>query len=197
LGPLVTDAAPGYDHISSAIGGAIAGKAGADFLCYVTPSEYLGLPSGEDVREGVIAVRIAAHAADLARGNKKALERNLAISQARKNSTGKDKSSWPSIRQRPGVTGKSESRAYQMFVPCVESSVPSNGSRNFFKIPGECFSMSSDSMPLNQKEKNLHENCYACGPNNGAGSGSILMKKMMVPWRAISPPIRDSRAIRV
>jgi phosphomethylpyrimidine synthase len=84
LGPLVTDAAPGYDHINSAIGGAIAGKAGADFLCYVTPSEHLGLPSVEDVREGVIAVRIAAHAADLARGNTKALERDLEISKARK-----------------------------------------------------------------------------------------------------------------
>jgi phosphomethylpyrimidine synthase len=84
LGPLVTDATPGYDHITSAIGGAIAGKAGADFLCYVTPSEHLGLPSVEDVREGVIAVRIAAHAADIARGNKKALERDLEISKARK-----------------------------------------------------------------------------------------------------------------
>jgi len=84
LGPLVTDATPGYDHITSAIGGAIAGKAGADFLCYVTPSEHLGLPFVEDVREGVIAVRIAAHAAEIARGNKKALERDLEISKARK-----------------------------------------------------------------------------------------------------------------
>jgi phosphomethylpyrimidine synthase len=84
LGPLVTDAAPGYDHITSAIGGALAGKAGADFLCYVTPSEHLGLPAVEDVRDGVIAVRIAAHAADLARGNKKALKKDLEISRARK-----------------------------------------------------------------------------------------------------------------
>ena len=84
LGPLVTDAALGYDHISSAIGGAIAGMAGADFLCYVTPSEHLGLPVVEDVREGVIAVRIAAHAADLARGNKKAVKQDLEISMARK-----------------------------------------------------------------------------------------------------------------
>ena len=68
LGPLVTDIALGYDHISAAIGGAIAGKAGADFLCYVTPGEHLRLPTPEDVREGVIAARIAAHAADLARG---------------------------------------------------------------------------------------------------------------------------------
>jgi phosphomethylpyrimidine synthase len=84
LGPLVTDATPGYDHINSAIGGAIAGKAGADFLCYVTPSEHLRLPFVEDVREGVIAARIAAHAADLARGNRKALERDFEISKARK-----------------------------------------------------------------------------------------------------------------
>lgn len=68
LGPLVTDVSPGYDHISGAIGGAVAGLAGADFLCYVTPAEHLRLPSVEDVREGVIASRIAAHAADIARG---------------------------------------------------------------------------------------------------------------------------------
>jgi phosphomethylpyrimidine synthase len=85
LGPLVTDISPGYDHITSAIGGAIAGKAGADFLCYVTPSEHLKLPSVEDVREGVIATRIAGHAADIARGNKKAIERNLEMARARKN----------------------------------------------------------------------------------------------------------------
>ncbi len=67
LGPLVTDVACGYDHITSAIGGAVAAWFGADFLCYVTPSEHLGLPDIEDVREGVIAARIAAHAADIAR----------------------------------------------------------------------------------------------------------------------------------
>ena len=84
LGPLVTDAAPGYDHIVSAIGGAIAAKAGADFLCYVTPSEHLGLPGPEEVREGVIAARIAGHAADLAHGNPKAFKRDLEMSKARK-----------------------------------------------------------------------------------------------------------------
>lgn len=84
LGPLVTDIAPGYDHISCAIGGAIAGKAGADFLCYVTPSEHLKLPSIEDVREGVIATKIAGHAADIARGNKKAILRDIEMSKARK-----------------------------------------------------------------------------------------------------------------
>ncbi len=68
LGPLVTDVAPGYDHISAAIGGALAAWAGADFLCYVTPREHLGLPTAKDVREGVIASRIAAHAADVVKG---------------------------------------------------------------------------------------------------------------------------------
>lgn len=83
LGPLVTDVSPGYDHITCAIGGAIAGKAGADFLCYVTPSEHLKLPSVEDVREGVIATRIAGHAADIARGSKIALQRDIEMSKAR------------------------------------------------------------------------------------------------------------------
>ncbi|MDP6380512.1 MAG: phosphomethylpyrimidine synthase ThiC, partial [Phycisphaerae bacterium] len=68
LGPIVTDVAPGYDHITSAIGGAVAGMAGADFLCYVTPTEHLSLPRPEDVRLGVMAARIAAHAADVAKG---------------------------------------------------------------------------------------------------------------------------------
>jgi len=84
LGPLVTDVAPGYDHIVAAIGGAVAGLAGADFLCYVTPREHLGLPTAEDVREGVVVTRIAAHAADLARGRPKAAEWDLQMSQARK-----------------------------------------------------------------------------------------------------------------
>ncbi len=85
LGPLVTDIAAGYDHISGAIGGAIAAMAGADFLCYVTPSEHLGLPDVDDVREGVIASRIAAHAADIARGVKGAGEWDRRMSEARKN----------------------------------------------------------------------------------------------------------------
>lgn len=85
LGPLVTDIAPGYDHIVSAIGGAIAASAGADFLCYVTPSEHLGLPSPDDVREGTIASRIAAHAADIVKGVKGAREMDLKLSEARKN----------------------------------------------------------------------------------------------------------------
>ena len=84
LGPIVTDIAPGYDHITSAIGGALAGYCGADFICYVTPSEHLGLPSVGDVREGVVTARIAAHAADLARGNKAAWARDEQMSRYRK-----------------------------------------------------------------------------------------------------------------
>jgi phosphomethylpyrimidine synthase len=83
LGPLVTDVAPGYDHITSAIGGALAARAGADILCYVTPAEHLGLPEVEDVREGVIAARIAGHAADIARGLPGAREWDRAMSEAR------------------------------------------------------------------------------------------------------------------
>src|SRR5271169_3217962 len=84
LGPLVTDVAPGYDHITSAIGGAIAGAAGADFLCYVTPSEHLRLPDLDDVREGVIACRIAAHAADIAKGVKGAMDWDREMARRRK-----------------------------------------------------------------------------------------------------------------
>src|SRR5262245_5379090 len=83
LGPLVTDVAPGYDHITSAIGAALAGEAGAAMLCYVTPKEHLGLPNKDDVRQGVIAYKIAAHAADVARGRKGARDRDDALSKAR------------------------------------------------------------------------------------------------------------------
>jgi phosphomethylpyrimidine synthase len=84
LGPLVTDIAPGYDHITSAIGGAIAALSGADYLCYVTPSEHLRLPTVDDVREGVIASRIAAHAADIARGIPGAIDRDNEMARCRK-----------------------------------------------------------------------------------------------------------------
>ena len=84
LGPIVTDIAPGYDHITSAIGGSIAAANGADFLCYVTPGEHLKLPNKEDVRQGVIAARIAAHAADISKGLPGAIEWDNQISQARK-----------------------------------------------------------------------------------------------------------------
>ncbi|MDI6710096.1 MAG: phosphomethylpyrimidine synthase ThiC [Thermoanaerobacterales bacterium] len=84
LGPLVTDVAPGYDHITAAIGGAVAAMAGADFICYVTPAEHLGLPTIEDVREGVIAARIAGHAADIVKGVPGAGEWDAEMSRARK-----------------------------------------------------------------------------------------------------------------
>jgi phosphomethylpyrimidine synthase len=83
LGPLVTDVAPGYDHITSAIGAALAGWSGAAMLCYVTPKEHLGLPNKEDVRQGVIAYKIAAHAADIARQRPGARDRDDALSRAR------------------------------------------------------------------------------------------------------------------
>lgn len=84
LGPLPTDIAPGYDHITSAVGGAIAGAAGADFLCYVTPAEHLRLPSLDDVRQGVIASRIAGHIADIAKGFPGSMEKDLAMARFRK-----------------------------------------------------------------------------------------------------------------
>ena len=83
LGPLVTDIAPGYDHITSAIGAAMIGWFGADMLCYVTPKEHLGLPNAEDVRAGVIAYKIAAHAADVARGRPGSRARDDELSRAR------------------------------------------------------------------------------------------------------------------
>ena len=74
LGPIVTDVAPGYDHITSAIGGAVAAMSGAAFLCYVTPAEHLALPNLEDVKQGIMASKIAAHAADIAKGVRGARE---------------------------------------------------------------------------------------------------------------------------
>ena len=85
LGPIVTDMAPGYDHITSAIGGAIAASSGADFLCYVTPSEHLAIPDVESVKEGVIASKIAAQAADVSLGIKNAWDSEISMSKARKN----------------------------------------------------------------------------------------------------------------
>ncbi|MCL4474714.1 MAG: phosphomethylpyrimidine synthase ThiC, partial [Nitrospirae bacterium] len=85
LGPLVTDVAMGYDHIAAAIGGAIAGAAGADFLCYVTPAEHIRLPNIDDVRDGVIASRIAGHAADIAKGIPGAIEKDRKMAHCRKN----------------------------------------------------------------------------------------------------------------
>jgi phosphomethylpyrimidine synthase len=84
LGPIVTDIAPGYDHITSAIGGALAATYGADFLCYVTPAEHLRLPDQDDMKEGIIATRIAAHAADVAKGIPNAIDWDNKMSHARK-----------------------------------------------------------------------------------------------------------------
>ena len=84
LGPIVTDIAPGYDHITSAIGGSIAAAAGADYLCYVTPSEHLGLPTEEDVKEGIIASRIAAHVGDIAKGIPGAVDIDNEMAEARR-----------------------------------------------------------------------------------------------------------------
>ena len=84
LGPLVTDVAPGYDHITSAIGGAVAATYGASFLCYVTPAEHLRLPTLEDVKEGIIAAKIAAHAADVAKGIPEAAQWDYQMSEARR-----------------------------------------------------------------------------------------------------------------
>lgn len=84
LGPIVTDVAPGYDHITSAIGGALAAASGADFLCYVTPAEHLRLPDAQDMKDGIVAARIAAHAADIAKGIPGAIDWDNAMSRARK-----------------------------------------------------------------------------------------------------------------
>ncbi|MDP1758974.1 MAG: phosphomethylpyrimidine synthase ThiC, partial [Thermodesulfovibrionales bacterium] len=84
LGPLVTDIGMGYDHITAAIGGAVAGAAGADFLCYVTPSEHIRLPTIEDVKEGVIVSKLAAHAADIAKGIKGAIDKDIQMAKCRK-----------------------------------------------------------------------------------------------------------------
>ncbi len=93
LGPVVTDVAPGYDHITAAIGSAVAGAAGADFLCYVTPAEHLGLPDEGDVREGIMASRIAAHVADIAKGLPGALDwdRSMAVARRRLDWAGQEK----------------------------------------------------------------------------------------------------------
>lgn len=84
LGPLVTDIGMGYDHITAAIGGAVAGAAGADFLCYVTPAEHIRLPGIEDVKEGVIVSKLAAHAADIAKGIKGAIDKDIKMAKCRK-----------------------------------------------------------------------------------------------------------------
>ncbi len=113
LGPLVTDIGAGYDHITAAIGGAIAASEGADFLCYVTPTEHIGLPDAEDVKEGLIALRIAAHAGDIAKGVKGARELDKKMSEARFNLDWKeqerlciDSEKFREVRKRRGSLSK-------------------------------------------------------------------------------------------
>jgi len=112
LGPLVTDISPGYDHIVGAIGGALAAYYGADYLCYLTPSEHLKLPTVDDVRDGVIVTRIAAHAADIAKKIKRALDKDIEMAKARKNldwnkqiSLSIDPEKARKYREESGVTG--------------------------------------------------------------------------------------------
>lgn len=123
LGPLVTDVAPGYDHITAAIGGALAAAAGASFLCYVTPAEHLRLPNVDDVKEGIIASRIAAHAADIAKGIPSAMDWDNEMSLARKIWTGRRCFPWPLIRKRPDGTGQRQSRRRKIHAPCAGISV--------------------------------------------------------------------------
>ncbi len=122
LGPLVTDVSPGYDHISAAIGGAVAGMAGADFLCYVTPAEHLRLPSVGDVREGVIASRIAGHAADIARGLPGATHWDETVSRA------KIDLDWDTFLSR--CVDPDKARAYR-------ASLPPHGDGSLCSICGE------------------------------------------------------------
>ena len=102
LGPLTTDIAPGYDHITSGIGAAMIGWFGCAMLCYVTPKEHLGLPDRDDVKEGVITYKIAAHAADLAKGHPAAQFRDDALSRRASTSAGRTSSTSGSIPKPPG-----------------------------------------------------------------------------------------------
>ena len=104
LGPLTTDVAPGYDHITSAIGAAMIGWYGTAMLCYVTPKEHLGLPNRDDVKAGVIAYKIAAHAADLAKGHPRPTSGTTRSARRGSSSAGRISSTWRSTRSPPGPT---------------------------------------------------------------------------------------------
>jgi phosphomethylpyrimidine synthase len=104
LGPLTTDIAPGYDHIASGIGAAMIGWFGTAMLCYVTPKEHLGLPDRDDVKQGIIAYKIAAHAADVAKGHPGARSRDDALSRRASTSAGRTSSTWAWIPTRPRPT---------------------------------------------------------------------------------------------
>ena len=119
LGPLVTDIAPGYDHITSAIGGAIAAASGASFLCYVTPAEHLRLPNVDDVKEGIMASKIAAHAADIAKGVKGITRWQLRD----RNLTGRNSSNLLLILKRQEDTVQNQHQREKIHVQCVERCV--------------------------------------------------------------------------
>ena len=122
LGPVVTDVAPGYDHITAAIGSAIAGTAGADFLCYVTPAEHLGLPDAQDVREGIMASRIAAHVADIGKGLDGALDWDRRMAERATGWTGLNRKSCASIPRNSNTSGPGAVRR-PMPVRCVRNFV--------------------------------------------------------------------------
>ena len=124
LGPLVTDIAPGYDHITSAIGGAIAAQNGAAFLCYVTPAEHLALPNVEDVRQGIIASKIAAHAADIAKGVRGAREIDDKMGRRTPRAwTGMHSGNARLIPRLQNRSARSANRSTRTHVPCAENSV--------------------------------------------------------------------------
>jgi len=117
LGPIVTDLAPGYDHITSAIGGALAASSGADFLCYVTPTEHLAIPGVEDVKDGVIASKIAAQAADIVKGIKRAWN------MQGRTSTGRDSLNSHSIMRNPGSIEEVNPQSRKICAQCAVSFV--------------------------------------------------------------------------
>lgn len=127
LGPLVTDIAPGYDHITSAIGGTAAAFYGASFLCYVTPREHLGLPNAADVRTGVVASKIAAHAADVARGFGNAAQRDRRLSEARANLD------WQSHLDE-AIDSKTARMMYEQ--ACKDSTMPGQGGEDYCTMCG-------------------------------------------------------------
>lgn len=123
LGPLVTDIAPGYDHITSAIGGAIAAANGAAFLCYVTPAEHLALPNVDDVKQGIMASKIAAHAADIAKHVPGAMEMDNKWQMQEEYWTGKHSGHVPWIRRLPKPSVRTGHRNRRIPVPCAVNSV--------------------------------------------------------------------------
>ena len=126
LGPLVTDIAPGYDHITAAIGGAVAAMNGAAFLCYVTPAEHLALPNVEDTKQGIIASKIAAHAADIAKGIPGARDIDDRMAAARRNWTGMHSMHVPLTRklQKRSATAEARKMTTAILAVCAVNSVP-------------------------------------------------------------------------